>query len=193
MHKYVLSLVLTVMVFLCPSSSFSEILQPIQNLVPAEVVVPAAESMNLIPAEKKAYVSVQEDPENGLGLIYSVTKLDEARKLIENGNYGEAEKILIDAKSWLTDVTESHYNLFQTFSKQQKNSELAKIEKAHAVDFGHARDQAYFLLAKAYIGENKLKGAVGLLVEIIKSQSGSVLAEQAYKTLQEIKFSDKTK
>jgi thioredoxin-like negative regulator of GroEL len=164
--------------FLCPSSSFSEISQPIQNLAPAE---------------KKAYVSVQENPENRLGLIYSVKKLDEARKLIEDGDYEEAEKILIDAKNWLTDITESHYDLFQTFSKQQKNSELAKIEKAHAIDFGHVRDQAYFLLAKAYIGENKLKGAVSLLVEIIKSQSGSILAEQAYKTLQEIKFSDKAK
>ena len=138
-------------------------------------------------------VSVQEDPQNQLGLIYTVKKLDEARKLIEEGNYGEAEKILIDAKSWLTDATEFHYNLFQAFNKQQKNISLAKIEKAHAADFGHVRDQAYFLLAKAYIGENKLKGAISLLIEIIESQSGSILAEQAYKTLQEIKFSDKAK
>ena len=138
-------------------------------------------------------VSVQEDPKNQLGLIYTVKKLDEARKLIEEGNYGDAQKILIEAKDWLTDATEFHYNLFQTFSKQQKNSGLAKIEKAHANDFGNLRDQAYFLLAKAYIGENKLRKAASLLIEIIKSQNGSVLSEQAYKTLQEIKFSDKAK
>ena len=138
-------------------------------------------------------VSVQEDLQNQLGLIYTVKKLDEARKLIEEGNYGEAKRILVEAKNWLTDATEFHYNLFQTFSKQQKNNGLAKIEKAHASDFGNARDQAYFLLAKAYIGENKPRKATGLLIEIIKSQSGSTLSEQAYKTLQEIKFSDKAK
>ena len=138
-------------------------------------------------------VSIQEDSQNQLGLIYTVKKLDEARKLIEEGNYGEAEKILIEAKNWLTDATEFHYNLFQTFSKQQKNSGLAKIEKAHASDFGNARDQSYFLLAKAYIGENKLRKAASLLIEIIKSQNGSAFSEEAYRTLQEIKFSDKAK
>ena len=138
-------------------------------------------------------VSVQEDPQNQLGLIYTVKKLDEARKLIEEGNYEQAKKILIDAKTWLTDATEFHYNLFQLFNKQQKNTTLAKIEKAHASDFGNARDQAFYLLAKTYIGENKLREAVSLLIEIIKSQNGSILSEQAYKTLQEIKFSDKAK
>ena len=138
-------------------------------------------------------VSVQEDPQNQLGLIYTVKKLDEAKKFIEDGNYGEAEKILTEAKNWLTDATEFHYNLFQAFNRQQKNIGLAKIEKAHAADFGHVRDQSYFLLAKIYIGQNKLREAANMLVEIIKSQSGSILSEQAYKTLQEIKFSDKTK
>ena len=138
-------------------------------------------------------VSVQEDPQNPLGLIYTVKKLDEARKLIEEGNYEQAEKILIDVKIWLTEATEFHYNLFQVFNKQQKNITLAKIEKAHASDFGNARDQAFYLLAKTYIGENKFKEAVSLLIEIIKSQNGSMLAEQAYKTLHEIKFSDKAK
>ena len=138
-------------------------------------------------------VSVQEDPQNPLGLIYTVKKLDEAKKFIEDGNYGEAEKILLDARGWLTNATEFHYGLFQLFNRQQKNVGLAKIEKAHAADFGHVRDQSYFLLAKAYIRENKLREAAELLVEIIKSQNGTILSEQAYKTLQEIKFSDKTK
>ena len=138
-------------------------------------------------------LSVQEDPQNQLGLIYAVKKLDEGKKLIEEGNFQEAEKTLLDAKNWLTDITEFHYNLFQIFNKQQKNNNSAKIERAHAADFGHARDQAYFLLAKAYIGENKFREAVNLLVEIIKSQNGTILSEQAYKTLQEIKFSDKSK
>ena len=138
-------------------------------------------------------LSVQEDLQNKLGLIFTVKKLDEARKLIEDGNYEEAEKILIDAKKWLTDATELHYNLYQIYNRQQKNIGLAKIEKAHAADFGHVRDQSYFLLAKAYIGGNKLREAVSMLVEIIKSQNGTILSEQAYKTLQEIKFSDKAK
>ena len=145
------------------------------------------------PPNVNQLVSVQEDPQNQLGLIYTVTKLDGARKLIEEGKYEEAEKILTEAKNWLTDATEFHYNLFQAFNRQQKNVGLAKIEKAHAADFGHLRDQSYFLLAKAYIRENKLKEATELLVEIIKSQNGTILSEQAYKTLQEIKFSDKTK
>ncbi len=138
-------------------------------------------------------VSIQEDSQNQLGLIYTVKKLDGARKLIEEGNYVEAEKILLDAKNWLTDATEFHYNLFQIFNRQQKNANFAKIERAHAADFGQARDQAFYLLAKTYIGENKFKEAVSLLIEIIKSQNGSILSEQAYKTLEEIKFSDKPK
>ncbi len=136
-------------------------------------------------------ISIQEDPQNQIGLIYTVRKLDEGRKLIEEGNYIEAEKILLDAKDWLTSATEYHYNLFQLYNRQQKNALLAKIEKAHAADFGHARDQSFFLLAKAFIGENKLREAVELLVEIIKSQNGTILSEQAYKTLQDIRFSDK--
>ncbi len=136
-------------------------------------------------------VSVQEDVNNQLGLIYTVKKLDEGKNLVEEGNYLEAEKILLESKSWLTEATEYHYSLYQLYHRQQKNVLLAKMEKAHAADFGHARDQSYFLLAKAYIGENKLKEAVALLVEIIKSQNGTMLSERAYKTLQEIKFSDK--
>ena len=138
-------------------------------------------------------VSVQEDLQNELGLIYTVKKLDEAKKLIEDGKYIEAEKIIVEVKKWLTDATESHYSLFQAFNRREKSIEFAKIEKAHAADFGHVRDQSYFLLAKAYIGQNKLKKATSLLVEIIKSQNGTMLAERAYKTLQEIKFSDKAK
>ena len=155
------------------------------------------ESMSSLDTDKNLnsteIISVQEDSQNKIGLIYTVKKLEEGKKLIEEGNYIEAEKILLDAKNWLTDATEFHYNLFQLYNRQQKNIHLAKIEKAHAADFGHARDQAYFLLAKAYIGQNKLREAVALLVEIIKSQNGTMLSEQAYKTLQGIKFSDKPK
>ena len=81
--------------------------------------------------------------------------------------------------------------MFQVLSKKTKTITASKVEKAHALDFGQLRDQSYFLLAKVYIGQNKLKEAVKLLTEIIKSQSDSNLGLEAYKTLQEIKFSDK--
>ena len=184
MFKGIITIVFTGILFLSALSAYPQTnpnQEPNENLKPENTV------------NENQPVSVQEDPQNQLGLIYTVKKLDEARKLIEEGNYGEAEKLLIEAKIWLIDATEFHYNLFQAFNKQQKNIGLAKIEKAHAADFGHARDQAYFLLAKAYIGENKLREAAALLVEIIKSQNGTILSEQAYKTLQEIKFSDKAK
>ena len=185
MFKGIITIVFTGILFLNVLSSYSQINPTPQK--PSESIKPVDRPNQDQP------VSVQEDPQNQLGLIYTVKRLDEARKLIEEGNYEQAEKILLDAKTWLTDATEFHYSLFQIFNKQQKNITLAKIEKAHASDFGNARDQAFYLLAKTYIGKNKLKVAASLLIQIIKSQHGTILSEQAYKTLLEIKFSDKAK
>ncbi|MBI3590113.1 MAG: hypothetical protein HY094_01890 [Candidatus Melainabacteria bacterium] len=137
-------------------------------------------------------VSVQEDSQNQLGLIYSVKKIEEASTLIRDGNIQEAEKTLLSIKNWLTEATDFHYSLFQALSKHSKTLFESKIEKAHALDFAQVRDQSYFLLAKVYIIQNKFKDAVKLLVEIVKSQPDSALAREAYKALQEIKFSDKT-
>ena len=153
---------------------------------------------NIIQVQKKEsnqktnlLVSIQEDLQNPLGLIYAVKKIEEASTLIKDGNLQEAEKMLLPIKNWLTEVTDFHYNLFQVLSKHSKTIPESKIEKAHALDFAQVRDQSYFLLAKVYILQNKFKDAVKLLVEIIKSQPDSELAREAYKTLQEIKFSDK--
>ncbi len=184
MSRLLQIIVFTIILLLSVLSAYSQInpnQEPNKNIKPENTI------------NQNQPVSIQEDSQNQLGLIYTVKKLDEGRKLIEEGNFVEAEKILLDAKNWLTNATEYHYNLFQLFNKQQKNIGLAKIEKAHAADFGHARDQSFFLLAKSYIGQNKLREAAELLVEIIKSQNGTMLSEQAYKTLQEIKFSDKPK
>ncbi len=142
-------------------------------------------------AIKSAPISVQEDPSNELGLIYSVKKLEEATKLIENNNLNDAEILLASIKDWLTEAAEHHYSLFQTLSKNYKNQNISKIEKAHALDFANLRDQSYFLLAKVYIGQNKLKPAIKLLLDIIKSQPDSELSQKAYKLIQDIKFSDK--
>ena len=138
-------------------------------------------------------ISVQEDPQNQLGLIFVSNKIDEAKKLLESGSLEEAEKILLENKKWIEEITEYHYSLFQIFNKQPGNSSKAKIEQAHALDFGHLRDQIYFLLAKVYIVQNKFKDALPLLVGIVKSQDGSSLATDAYKALIEMKFSDQVK
>ena len=137
MFKGIVTMVFTGILFLNVLSTYSQV-----NQEPNENV----KSENAI--NQNQPVNVQEDPQNQLGLIYTAKKLDEARKLIEDKNFQEAEKILLDAKDWLIDATEFHYNLFQIFNKQPQNNLLAKIEKAHAADFGHLRDQSYFLLAK---------------------------------------------
>ena len=137
------------------------------------------------------YVSIQEDPKNELGLINSVKKLELVSSLIDEGKIQEAQKILLETKEWLTNAADHHYKLSQALSEYSQTSEASKIEKAHALDFAKVRDQSFFLLAKVYIMQNKLKEAVELLIEIIKSQPDSELAKKAYKTLQEIKFSDK--
>ena len=150
---------------------------------------PSEQSKNVT---KNLVVSVQEDPGNKLGLIYSVKKLEEASALLKDGKLNEAEKNLTDAKQWLTDLSNYHYDLYEVFKKHPKTLNNSKIEKAHALDFAKARDQAYFLLAKLYIAQNKLKESVDLLVGIIKSQPDSELAHESYKLLQQIKFSDKS-
>lgn len=138
-------------------------------------------------------ISVQEDTKNKLGLIYSVKKLEQASSLIKEGKINDAEKILLGAKEWLTQAADLHFELFQPLSKNFKTISESKIEKAHALDFARVRDQTYYLLARVYILQNKHASAVKLLVEVIKSQPDSELAYEAYKTLQEIKFSDKLK
>lgn len=140
--------------------------------------------------EENKLLSVQEDPKNKLGLIHSVKKLEEASNLIKEGKINNAEKIILETKEWLTQAADLHFELFQPLSKNFKTISESKIEKAHALDFARARDQAYYLLARVYVLQNKHASAVKLLVEVIKSQPDSELAYDAYKTLQEIKFSD---
>lgn len=143
--------------------------------------------------ESQIKISVQEDSENKLGLIYSSKKLEEATQLLKEGRFHEAEKIINSTKDWLMEATESHYHLYQALSKQEKDPQIAKsskIEKAHALDFGQLRDQSYYILAKAYIGQEKSKEAIKPLLSIIKSQPNTNLGKEAYKLLQEIKFSD---
>lgn len=141
---------------------------------------------------KNSIVSVQEDPRNKLGLIYSVKKLEEASILLKDGKLDEAEKNLIDVKQWLTDSSNYHYALYEAFKKYPGEFSASKIEKAHALDFAKVRDQADFLLAKLYIAQNKFKETVDSLIGIIKSQPDSELANESYKLLQQIKFSDKS-
>ena len=146
-----------------------------------------------IPTPKPQPLSVQEDTENQLGLIFSVKKIEEANILFGEGKIDEAEKKLNEIKNWLINATDYHYNLHQIFNKNNRTQQAAKIEKAHALDFGNLRDQAFYLLAKIYISQNKLKDAAKMLTEIVKSQPESELGKSAYKTLIEIKFSDQVK
>lgn len=146
--------------------------------------------------EEISKISVQEDLENKLGLIYSSKKLEEATGLLKEGKFSEAEKLINSTKDWLIEATETHYHLYQALSKQEKDSkviEASKIEKAHALDFGQLRDQSYYILAKAYIGQSREKEAIKPLLSIIKSQANTGLGKEAYKLLNEIKFSDKIK
>ena len=96
-------------------------------------------------AENVNLVSVQDDPKNTLGLIYSIKQIEQASTLLKDGKTEDAEKLLLGVKNWLTDASENHYKLFQTFSKNQKKTKSAKLEKAHALDFANARDRCYFL------------------------------------------------
>ena len=179
-----------------PQIKISPTPQPNPKLTPLpspKVTPQPSPTLNPQKTESKTQVSVQEDPNNQLGLIYSVKKLEAATKLFNEGSLPESEKLVLEVKDWLTDVTEYHYSIYQIFNKGLKTVSAGRIERAHALDFGQLRDKAYFLLAKIYISQNKLKDAVKLLVEIIKSEGDTDLGQEAYKTLQEIKFSDKPK
>lgn len=142
-------------------------------------------------------VSIQEDIQNPLGLIYSSKKIEEGLKLLSEEKFQEAQNILKPIKDWLKNATEYHYALYQIFQNESKKSLKAntqiQIEKAHALDFGNLRDRISLLLAKAYIGQKKLKEAIEELVEIIKSQPNTELGKKAYELLLDIKFSDKVK
>ena len=174
------------------------IAMPIQKATPLVMLTPMPSSTPTptstpIPTPKPSPLSVQEDFDNSLGLIFSVKKIEEANNLLAEGKIDEAEKKLNEIKGWLINATDYHYNLYQVINKNNKTQQAAKIEKAHALDFANLRDQAFYLLAKIYISQNKLKEATKLLIEIVKSQSESELGNNAYKTLLEIKFSDQVK
>ena len=153
------------------------------NLFVFSFIVLAEENSNQI-------ISVQEDSQNILGLALVAKKFEEANNLLKNNQAQEAENVLIEAKLWLTEATQQHYELSQALSKDATTTNSSKIEKAHALDFGKLRDEISLLLAKAYIKQNKLKEAVRQLVEITKSQPTTIIGKEAYKLLQEIKFSD---
>ncbi len=162
----------------------------IVNPTPLPTITPIPTPVSTPTPILQVYLSVQEDPQNQLGLIYSVKKIEEATNLFNEGKIDEAEKKLNEIKNWLIDATDLHYKLHQTLSKNSKTLDKAKVEKAHALDFGNLRDQAFYLLAKIYINQNKLKDAVKMLTEVVQSQPESELGRNAYKTLIEIKFSD---
>ena len=181
MRLKVLILVLTIL-FPLNVPVFS---QPVEN--------PNAEIKQNLAAElKPPIISVQEEENNPLGLVYSAKKIEEAKLLIEENNFPEAENILKETSDWLTSATELHYTLHKTLSTQKNRFTEAKFEKAHALDFGRLRDESYILLAKVYFSENKLKESVSLLTEVVKSQIGQPLGDEAFRILQRIKFSDKT-
>lgn len=163
MNKYITILVLTIILVLNTNKAFSE------------------------------KISIQEDPQNELGLLFTAKKIEGAKKLIQDGKYEEAKKILKESSEWLTTGTEYHYSLYKVLTKQQNTLETqkSKIEKAHALDWGKVRDEAYFLLATILIKEKNFKEALKLLIEVINSEPDSQLGHNAYKTLQDLKFSDK--
>ena len=185
MSKKTVSMVLTVILIsrLFPLYAQTS-LENNQMLLPSKIESDQKQNMPL---------SVQEDFQNQLGLIYSVKKIEDASGLIKAGNIQEAEKLLLISKDWLTEATDYHYALSQALSKQLKTAFASKIEKAHTLDFAQTRDQCYFLLSKVYIIQGKLQEAIKLLVDIVKSQPDSQIGLEAYKLLQEIKFSDKPK
>ena len=152
-----------------------------------------AQDLPFIQNQQIKPTSVQENPQNELGLIYFANRIEAGKKYLEENNLTEAEKILKSATEELTDITQLHFDLFQSLNKYPLKNLEAKMEKAHAIDFGKLRDQSSFLLAKTYIEEKKLKDALKLLVEIIKSQPNSEIGKESYKALIELNFSDKVK
>lgn len=165
----------------------------ITNNAMAQELKPANSEMTnsaVVPTPKENTITVQEDPSNKLGLLHARTNLEKATKHLEAGEVEKAEKILLTVSEDLTKRTENHFDLYQIYSKNIKTIDRGRIEKAYAKDFGTLRDHSFFLLAQVHIVKNKLPEASELLVEIIKSQSTSELGENAYKKLQEIRFSD---
>ena len=136
------------------------------------------------------YITVQEDPNNSLGIIYASNKLNQVTQQLTNGNLDEAIKELEELSTWLTNATDNHYELYSSFSKNAELKSASKLEKAYAHDFAELRDKSYYLLAQSYIRQNKLRKAVELLVKIVSSQPDSELGNEAYKSLQKIRFSD---
>ena len=176
----VIVLVLTILLFLSTRATS----QTTDN-----TTIPISQNSQVEP--RPSIVSIQEEENNFLGLVYSAAKIEEAKILINDKNYADAEKTLKEVNDWLISATELHYNLHKVFTTQKNKITESKIEKAHALDFGKLRDESYLLLAQVYILQNKIKEAVPLLAEIIKSQIGKPLGEEAYNLLQTIKFSDK--
>jgi len=185
-------LVFTALIFLSINNSFAQEEIKIEK---KEVETLHVTSQQEEKHKKHESESVQEDTKNELGLIYSAKKLEEANNLIKENKYQEAEKLITPIKEWLTESTEMHYSVYQIFNKQDKHTsqEYGKVERAHAIDFGQLRDQSYYLLAKVYIAQNKIKDAARLLVFIIKSEPNTGLGKESYKLLQDIKFSDRIK
>jgi predicted nucleic acid-binding protein len=186
------ALVFTALIFLSVNNSFAqEEKKENTNVQEENKIEENQEEKN----KKNESESVQEDTKNELGLIYSAKKLEEANNLIKENKYPEAEKLIIPIKEWLTESTEMHYSVYQIYNKQDKHTsqEYGKVERAHAIDFGQLRDQSYYLLAKVYIAQNKIKDAARLLVFIIKSEPNTGLGKESYKLLQDIRFSDRIK
>ncbi len=197
LKEKIVFIVLTTMLYLTILSAYSQTPTIVTSPTPTVISIPTHPSRVTTPAvtptPKPSPLSVQEDSDNSLGLIFSVKKIEEANNLLAEGKTDEAEKKLNEIKGWLINATDYHYNLYQVINKNSKTEQAAKIEKAHALDFANLRDQAFYLLARIYISQNKLKEATKLLTDIVKSQSESELGKDAYKTLLEIKFSDQVK
>lgn len=135
-------------------------------------------------------ISIQEDPKNELSLTFAAIKIEEAREYQNNGNFIESERILKEISKWLKDSAEYHFDLYEKLNSNLKTLSISKIERAYAHDFAKLRDKSYFYLAKIYIKQKKVKKAIPLYIEIIKSQPDSKLGLKSYRMLKVLKFVD---
>lgn len=130
------------------------------------------------------------DAKNPLSLAAARARLDKAKALVETNQFAVALPLLADLKVWLTLATENHIALNQVLMKVPSARAQAELEKLAGFEFAKMRDESMYLYGVALERTGKIREAIPLWVDVIRSQPRRELGVKAYEALQKAGFTE---
>jgi hypothetical protein len=138
-------------------------------------------------AQGTAAVRPLNQPNSSLGITAAQSSLEQAQQAVDNGNYASAAEQLQATRTSLNRISGYYQQLVGIFTGV--DNRVSDSVRQQALQAALLRDQATFLQAIAYRGQNRPELAIPLFMEILGSQNPTRdLGNQAYQQLFEMGY-----